>query len=158
MGTRADFYVGRGESAEWLGSIAWDGYPSGVAGKKFGGSAGDVAHCPLFTATTEAAFRSAVAEELASRQDGTIPEQGWPWPWDDSGTTDYSYAFDDGVVYATNWGYRWWKAADALPEYERKPPTKEAVFPDMKSRQNVTLGKRSGVIVVGSNGPISDGA
>lgn len=30
MGTRADFYVGRGESAEWLGSIAWDGYPSGI--------------------------------------------------------------------------------------------------------------------------------
>jgi hypothetical protein len=30
MGTRADFYVGRGGQAEWLGSIAWDGYPSGI--------------------------------------------------------------------------------------------------------------------------------
>jgi hypothetical protein len=30
MGTRADFYVGRGETAEYLGSIAWDGYPDGL--------------------------------------------------------------------------------------------------------------------------------
>jgi hypothetical protein len=30
MGTRADFYVGRGETAEWLGSIAWDGNPGGA--------------------------------------------------------------------------------------------------------------------------------
>ncbi len=27
MGTRADFYVGLGEQAEWLGSVAWDGNP-----------------------------------------------------------------------------------------------------------------------------------
>ena len=27
MGTRADFYVGRGDAAEWIGSIAYDGYP-----------------------------------------------------------------------------------------------------------------------------------
>jgi len=26
MGTRADFYVGMGKDAEWLGSVAWDGY------------------------------------------------------------------------------------------------------------------------------------
>jgi hypothetical protein len=32
MGTRADFYVGRGPDAEWLGSVAMDGYPSGVFG------------------------------------------------------------------------------------------------------------------------------
>ncbi len=30
MGTRADFYIGRGEKAEWLGSVAWDGYPTGI--------------------------------------------------------------------------------------------------------------------------------
>jgi hypothetical protein len=30
MGTRADFYVGRGKDAEWLGSVAFDGYPSGT--------------------------------------------------------------------------------------------------------------------------------
>lgn len=30
MGTIADFYVGRGPKAEWIGSIAWDGYPDGI--------------------------------------------------------------------------------------------------------------------------------
>jgi len=30
MGTRADFYVGIGPEAEWVGSIAYDGYPDGV--------------------------------------------------------------------------------------------------------------------------------
>lgn len=30
MGTRADFYVGRGTEAEWIGSIALDGYPDGI--------------------------------------------------------------------------------------------------------------------------------
>ena len=25
MGTRADFYVGVGKKAEWLGNVAWDG-------------------------------------------------------------------------------------------------------------------------------------
>ena len=30
MGTRADFYVGKGKDSEWLGSIAWDWYPDGI--------------------------------------------------------------------------------------------------------------------------------
>lgn len=30
MGTRADFYVGKGPNAEWLGSTAMDGYPEGI--------------------------------------------------------------------------------------------------------------------------------
>jgi len=49
MGTRADFYVGRGETAEWVGSVAWDGYPNEPWGI---GRTTD-----LFTATTEADFR-----------------------------------------------------------------------------------------------------
>ena len=31
MDERADFYVGRGEDAEWLGSITWNGYPKALA-------------------------------------------------------------------------------------------------------------------------------
>lgn len=30
MGTRADFYVGTGANAEWLGSIAYDGHPDTI--------------------------------------------------------------------------------------------------------------------------------
>jgi len=52
MGTRADFYVGRGEQAEWLGSIAWDGYPSGNP-------------APVTAMTSEAAYREKVEAVLS---------------------------------------------------------------------------------------------
>jgi hypothetical protein len=134
MGTRADFYVGRGKKAEWLGSIAWDGYPDGLT--TFG----------IVEATTEKDYRAAVAALLEKRDDGTKPEQGWPWPWTDSHTTDYSYAFDGDAVYATRYGYKWFKATDPEPEHTSK---KETVFPNMKSRQKVTLGSRSGLMILG---------
>lgn len=140
MGTRADFYVGRGRESEWLGSIAWDGYPDGLTND-------------VKTVTDEAAWRSAVASFLGGREDATLPAQGWPWPWDNSQTTDYSYAFDAGVVWATNYGHGWWKATEEPPD---DPPDDKVTFPDMTARQAVTLGKRSGVMVIGVNGPIDD--
>jgi len=83
MGTRADFYIGQGVSAEWLGSIAWDGYPEGMVQD-------------LFACCTEEEWRQHIKEFLASRKDATHPNRGWPWPWDDSSLTDYSYAFLTG--------------------------------------------------------------
>lgn len=88
MGTRADFYVGKGPNAEWLGSVAWDGYEW----------AEDDAPNPLRTAKTEEEFRAAVEDILTIREDSTRPEMGWPWPWDTSETTDYAYYFHEGVV------------------------------------------------------------
>jgi hypothetical protein len=158
MGTRADFYVGRGEQAEWLGSIAWDGYPDGISltsaerETRFGISTAKHYDWPngehLFDAATELEFRERVRQFFANREDITLPEQGWPWPWETSHTTDYSYAFDAGTVYACCFGHRWYRANDpALNEDETEG--KEAVFPDMTARQNVTFGKRSGVMVLG---------
>lgn len=133
MGTRADFYVGRGADAEWLGSVGMDGYPSGV----FGPDCDD-----LPAELDEAGWRAYVARHIASEGHGTTPDQGWPWPWDDSGTTDYAYAFDDGSVWASNFGSEWFNPAeepeDDLPE--------TAAFPDMTARKNVTYGPRSGAI------------
>jgi hypothetical protein len=144
MGTRADFYVGRGESAEWLGSIAWDGYPCGVAltGKS------------VFTAAGEADYRKAVAEFLASEDSATLPEMGWPWPWNDSGTTDYAYAFEDGKTLGSNFGQPWFvvDADEGAVDYgepdEDEQSGPQAVFPDMAARKNTTYGKRSGVLIV----------
>src|SRR3954471_20378009 len=95
MGTRADFYVGRGKDAEWLGSIAWDGYtiPDSIRRAKERG-----------------AYRKAVKRFLATRRDASLPKDGWPWPWDDSGTTDYAYAFDKKRTYASVFGGPWWSA------------------------------------------------
>lgn len=116
MGTRADFYVGIGTNAEWLGSVAFDGYEWDEDAKS-----------RIASATTECEYRDAVTEVLSGRDDATFPNMGWPWPWTDSNTTDYVYAFHNGRV---------------------KTFRKNAEWPDMSAKSNVTWGKRSGVIVV----------
>jgi hypothetical protein len=142
MGTRADFYAGRGEHAEWLGSVAYDGYPDGLTDM-------------LSDIDTEATWRARVARELAGRDDATRPEQGWPWPWDDSSTTDYAFAWDGDRVWVSCYGSAWVDLADVrllnddLPETETVSIPKTAVFPNMAARAAVAEPgtKRSGVLV-----------
>lgn len=124
MGTRADFYMGRGVEAEWLGSIAWDGYPSGVG-------------VELLHARDAQQFRDRV-DEMGERGDFTRPADGWPWPWEDSNTTDYAYAFDAGEVWMSCFGHGWARAAE--PEPEDWPEEKTSVFPNMKARTRLALG------------------
>jgi hypothetical protein len=146
MGTRADFYIGRGKDAEWIGSVGMDGYPTGLTtGDSAEESPSDV---PILIAKTDADFRKAVADLIAARRHGTKPEQGWPWPWDDSRTTDYAYAFDGGQVWGSMFGHSWWKANEAQPDGD-DDATGKVDFPDMASRKNVTLGARSGLMVFG---------
>lgn len=102
MGTRADFYVGRGKKAEWVGSIAWDG---SLKGLRENGDAHEIS-ARIIGATNEADFRKAVNEFICAREDGTAPAQGWPWPWETSASTDYAYAWDDGV-WMSHFGAPW---------------------------------------------------
>ncbi len=106
MGTRADFYIGFGEKAEWIGSIAWDGMPffkPDLSDDYKGGIKED-----LLGATTESAYRLAVAACIDSElHHGTPPELGWPWPWDTSHSTDYTYSFDNGKVWLSIFGQSW---------------------------------------------------
>lgn len=140
MGTRADFYVGRGEKAEWLGSIALDGYPDGFDDG-------------FFDCADEAHFREKIAAYISGRRDGTKPEQGWPWPWDTSATTDFAYAWDAGRVFASCFGDDWFNPTDYdKPDFELPDNGKTAVFPDMSARKNVTMGSRSGLMVFTSKG------
>ena len=147
MGTRADFYIGRGANAEWLGSTAWDGYPDGIRPhdkKKWPDGES------LFDATTENVFRERLAAYFNDRRDVTMPSDGWPWPWNDSGTTDYAYAFDGGKVWASSFGCEWF---DPLQEEPEDAKEDAAVFPDMSARKNVKMsGPGSGLIVVGPRG------
>jgi len=138
MGTRADFYIGTDENDTWLGSIGWDGYPDGISDG-------------ILKAKTKAAFITAVKRFFSKRDDVTLPDQGWPWPWEDSRTTDYAYAFSEkkkktmvacfGRLYMTVPQY--FKAGD-----DKYDSPKEQVFPNMKNRQNVAFGQRSGLIVI----------
>jgi hypothetical protein len=134
VGTRADFYVGSGVKAEWLGSIAWDGYPDGIDAQVLG-------------CQSEAAFRHAVADFLANREDGTTPDKGWPWPWDDSRTTDYAYCFetDHADAYCFGRPVSMDRSNDSDDEEERP---KRADWPDMSAVKKFTMGQRSGVIVL----------
>jgi len=125
MGTRADFYLRLDSTADWLGSTAWDGFDHEE---------------PLIHVRSEAEFRRYLAK-LASRDDFTSPEQGWPWPWRDSRTTDVAYAFHDGGV----WEYEqehWYPVGRDIAALRRA-----ADFPDMTAKQRVTRGPRSGLII-----------
>jgi hypothetical protein len=169
MGTRADFYVGRGKEAEWLGSTAWDGYRDGIEltapeksrrmGIEFPVHNEFQKGAHLFDSKTEQEFRERVAAYFANRDDATLPEQGWPWPWETSATTDCSYWFFDGRV----WDAQRFRGVDVYAPCDEKEPKEDAGedrrtwlegspvihYPDMSARKNVTLGKRSGVIVLG---------
>jgi hypothetical protein len=149
MGTRADFYLGRGKDAEWLGSIAWDGYPGGISNK-------------LLDSWTEDEFKERLAEFAKGRNDWTSPADGWPWPWENSGTTDFAYAFDEEELWMSCFGREWRKVRDGEPErvdeagndIEPDPwpkGNKAEMFPDMTDKMNVTWGKRSGLMVIGTN-------
>ena len=151
MGIRCDFYVGRGADAEWIGSVAWDGYPEG------GDDRGDYAE--VWAAKDEREFRLRVGAVLARRDDSTLPEHGWPWPWKDSHTTDWAYAIDGGVVHASCFGQPWIAVGAylALDEEGQEaycngeaPDDQKPVFPDMKHVQNTTFGRRSGVTLIQS--------
>ncbi len=138
MGTRADFYVGRGKDAEWLGSIAWDGDPS--------------TRLPELVAVDEASYRACVEAILSKEDDATRPAQGWPWPWEDSKTTDCAYAWDAGEVWSCWFGALWLTRAQALKpgEADEHSHRDNCVFPDMTARQAVTFGKRSGLLTLGA--------
>ena len=99
MGTRADFYLGRGQTAQYLGSIAWDGYPDG----------NPIRLLPL---KDKALFLQEVQRITTECDHGTTPEQGWPWPWENSATTDYAYAFDEDQVWVSCFGGPWHRARD----------------------------------------------
>lgn len=126
MGTRADFYIGEGESAEWLGSVAWDGYEWD-----------EDKESSLRIAASEADFREEV-KTIGERDDFRSPEKGWPWPWDDSTTTDYAYCFTGQGLRIFCFGRPVVDGVDEEDDDYVEPP--KAAFPNMKSKATVTDG------------------
>lgn len=138
MGTRADFYIGRGKKAIWIGSIAMDGYPDGIPNE-------------IFEISNEDEFRNVIKGFILGKDDGILPKAGWPWPWIDSRTTDYSYSLYKGRVWASCFGNKWFDPINEEPEYEEKKDNDKEVFPDMTNIQNVAFGKKSGLLIVRAN-------
>jgi hypothetical protein len=81
MGTRADFYIGKGRNAKWVGSVSHDGYKSGVK--------------TVLESDTEESYLKNISE-LETYIDTS---KGWPWPWKTSTFSDYSYYWtDEGII------------------------------------------------------------
>ena len=92
--TKADFYIGNGIAANWIGSIREDGYPNGIP-------------LNILICTNPTLYEELVVE-LIKERGGPIKTDGgmWPWLWPDSRMTDYSYMFllDHNKVFASNYG------------------------------------------------------
>jgi hypothetical protein len=137
MGTRADFYVRQDNQMRWIGSKGLDGYPDGIDKK-------------VLNSKTAKEFEYETESFLKGENDATFPSEGWPWPWNDSRTTDYSYIFENGKVMASCFGYPLFDplaevAEDDGPENESKM---EGYFPDMGQFKNVKFGgPASGLLV-----------
>lgn len=91
MPTRADFYVGEGPDAEWIGSCAFDGQPVELPKA-------------VLRATSADEYREAVVRNLLERPDGIFPDDGWPWTWNDSYITDYVYSWRHGALWGQSTG------------------------------------------------------
>lgn len=190
MGTRADFYtLDKRNKFTWLGSIAYDGYPSGL-------------ELPIFKAKTIQSFKKEVNKFFNERMetctsckgsgadptgkysicmdcptgDVTFPNEGWPWPWETSETTDYAYIFDAkaGRVLISGgggWTYtlhehnkydKFYEAYEKRDDKNEEEPEfdewlrvhgkhrKRYDFPDMKIvPANIFRGNKSGIMVMG---------
>ena len=77
-----------------MGSIAWDGYPDGI-------------ELAILEARDRKTYQKKVNDVLFSRDDKTLPGDGWPWPWKDSQTTDFAYTFDGEKVLCSCFGSPW---------------------------------------------------
>jgi hypothetical protein len=140
MGTRADFYVGKGCDAEWIGSVGNDGFRPHPGGKPAG------VGVALLHATTERNFRRALADLTTEIEDHVTPDRGWPWPWNDSRTSDCSYWFFDGGVWDVHCKFEScgpvWVPCSS-PEPKNGHGFESVMFPDMSKVRNVTGGWRS---------------
>ncbi len=97
----------------------------------------------------EEQWRQCISDELGRRDDATKPDEGWPWPWDDSQTTDYAYAFDGGKVWGSCFGHAWFEIDRSSERYGEPDSDLEdgkVVFPDMSERKNVRYDNASGAI------------
>ncbi len=193
MGTRADFWTRDNKGKmDWLGSIGWDGYPDGIDDsllkskniqqfkkevKKF--LTDRMKDCTVCNGTQQdPTGKHSICFECPTK-DSTFPEEGWPWPWETSRTTDYAYVFDketNQIVIGGDEDYtieEEWKYNKYLKRVEKYNETCDALFqkeeldleewlkkygkcdiilkfPDMKIvEENIFKPNKSGIVVMG---------
>jgi hypothetical protein len=87
---RADFYIGV-RAPKWIGSLANYGCPWDI-------------QCKILVQVNQVMYEETVCEFLKVSPGSMIASEipTWPWPWQDSQLTDYSYFFSKayGKVFA----------------------------------------------------------
>ena len=147
--TAADFYLGRGPSARWIGSLRPQADPAELAVTPPGRI--------LLAATASPDYARAVEDLLAlpaviQNGGGSRPADGWPWSWPDSSLTGWCYAFDTAGVWISYFGRAWFtcpllthtdfdEAVDRLRRSSSDGP--RATFPP-QLRQPSTVGSTGG--------------
>lgn len=132
MGTRGDFYIRDTEGRlHWCGSVADDAYDVEEVGKDDDDDRGKSC-VELRNVETLEGFIGALKSYFSFRNDVRLPEDGWPWPWDNSLTTDRAYVFDMAQKKARLRAFHWGgKRDDPPPGFD---------WPDMSGDANVTDG------------------
>ena len=132
MGTRGDFYIGKGPDANWLGSIGMDAHPETISEQLS-------LTLEFQSIASEADWTESVAMVFGAHDEHTLPEMGWPWPWDDSNTTDYSYTYDNGKVWVSCFGTMWVTLQWAMEEEDAwdKMEGGQLKLPDMAAIKNI---------------------
>lgn len=145
MGTKADFYIKRGDDLEWQGSIEWDARIDELPQE-------------LLQSSSEYEFQEHLQTLLSKRAGAKRPEQGWPWYWSTSKQTDYSYIMweQKGSVFITtfnNPAFTFYQYREYMSRYKKAKANGTSIedlrsymdkvghfvpnFPDMRK----TLGK-----------------
>lgn len=101
MAVRADFYIkssaskiGKPSSSLiWLGSITYDGEPENITTE-------------IFESDKATTFHLKVKKEIESRDDSFYGNEEWPWAWENSLQTDFTYIYDveKSKVYISHFG------------------------------------------------------
>ena len=156
MGTRADFYTGKGRDANWLGSVGMDGHPETISEQLS-------LTLEFQSIASEADWTESVAAVFDAHEEHTLPEMGWPWPWDDSNTTDYAYTYEAGKVWVSCFGRLWVTLQWALEEEDAWDAMEggQLDFPDMSAIKNIRYDSGNapmifGVKADGSLGMVND--
>jgi hypothetical protein len=131
LATTTDFYLGRGDHAEWLGSLSSQCEPDNLLRVPPGRRA--------LTATNESIYRAAIADLLTTwrtSENGTAHpcRTWWPWPAATSHGTDWIVTYDpeDGGVFVTIGGGVRWEPVD--PHNPCEPGTDYIGSPDLQEQ------------------------
>jgi hypothetical protein len=92
MGTKADFYTKDGEFLIWHGSIEWEGNEDNIPAS-------------ILQSRSNQEFISNIELFLQKRNDAKLSKNGWPWHWDSSKQTDYTYIMveEKATVYVSRY-------------------------------------------------------